>query len=92
MGYHFLLQNFRGSVVKNLPASAEAAEDVGLILRPERSLGEGNGNPLQYSCSKNPMDKTTWKATVHGVAKDWTRLSNLHTHAITHETEIFGGF
>ena len=38
--------------------------------------GEGNGNPLQYSCMENPMDRGTWQAIVHGVAKRWTRLSD----------------
>ena len=38
-------------------------------------LGEGNGNLLQYSCPENPMDRGAWQATVHGVAKSWTRLS-----------------
>ena len=52
-----------GSVVKNLPASAG---DVGSILGLERSPGEGNGNPLQYSCMENPMDRGAWQATVHG--------------------------
>ena len=41
-----------------------------------RSSGEGNGNPLQYSCLENPMDRGTWQATVHGVAKSQTRLRN----------------
>ena len=41
-----------------------------------RSPGEGNGNPLQYSCLENPMDGGAWWATVHGVAKSWTQLSN----------------
>ena len=41
-----------------------------------RSPGDGNGNPLQYSCLQNPMDGEAWWATVHGVAKSWTRLSN----------------
>ena len=39
------------------------------------SPGEGNGNVLQYSCLGNPMDRGAWQATVHGVAKSWTRLS-----------------
>ena len=38
--------------------------------------GEGNGNPLQYSCLENPMEEGAWQATVQGVAKSWTRLSN----------------
>ena len=41
-----------------------------------RSPGEGNGNPLQYHCLENPMDGGAWKATAHGVAKSWTRLSD----------------
>ena len=43
-----------------------------------RCPGEGNGNPLQYSCLGNPMDRGAWQATVHGVTKNWTRLS-MHT-------------
>ena len=39
-------------------------------------LGEGNGNPLQYSCLDNPMDREVWQATVHGVTKSWTQLSD----------------
>ena len=42
----------------------------------DRGLGEGNGNPLQYSCLENPMDGGAWQATVHGVAKSRTRLSD----------------
>ena len=41
-----------------------------------RSPGEVNGNPLQYSCLENPMDRGAWQSTVHGVAKSWTQLSN----------------
>ena len=55
-----------GSVVKNLPANAG---DSGLIPGSERSPGEGNGNPLQYSCLENPMDRGAWRATVHGVSE-----------------------
>ena len=62
-----------GSEVK---ASACNAEDLGLIPGSGRSPGEGNGNPLQYSCLENPMDGGAWWATVHGVAKSWTRLSD----------------
>ena len=60
------------SVVKNLPAKAR---DMGLSFGLGRS-SEGNGNPLQYSCLGNPMDRGSWWATVHGVAKSWTQLSN----------------
>ena len=56
--------------------SACNAGDLGLIPGSGRSPGEGNGNPLQYSCLENPMDKGAWWATVHGVAKSWTRLSD----------------
>ena len=50
--------------------------DPGLIPGLERSPGEGNGNPLQYSCLENPMDRGAWWATVHGIAKNQTRLSD----------------
>jgi len=43
--------------------------------------GEGNGNPLQYSCPENPMDRGAWRAMVHGVAENWTQLMWLSTHA-----------
>ena len=55
--------------------SACNAGDPGLIPGLGRSLGEGNGNPLQYSCLENPMDSGAWQSIVHGVAKSWTRLS-----------------
>ena len=61
------------SVVKE---SACQAGDAGLIPGSGRSPGKGNGNPLQYFCLGNPMDRGTWRATVHGVAKSQTRLSN----------------
>ena len=47
--------------------SACNARDLDLIPESERSSGEGNGNPLQYSCPENPMDRGVWQATVHGV-------------------------
>ena len=56
--------------------SACIAADLGLIPGSGRSPEEGNGNPLQYSCQDNPMGRGAWQATVHGVAKSWTRLSN----------------
>ena len=59
-----------GSVVKNLPANAGATGDVGSIPGLGRSSREGHGNPLQYSCLENPMDRGVWPATVHGVAKN----------------------
>ena len=68
-------------VVKNLPASAGDVRDSGLIPGLGRSPGGGNGNPLQYSCLENPMDRGAWQATVHRVAKSRTQLS---THACVH--------
>ena len=53
-------------MVKNLPANAG---NEGLIPGSGRSSGEGNGNPFQYSCLENPMDRGAWWATVHGVTK-----------------------
>ena len=54
--------------------SACSAEDLGLIPGSGRSLGVGNGNPFQYSCLENPMDRRAWWTTVHWVAKSWTHL------------------
>ena len=62
-----------GSEVK---VSACNAGDLGLIPGLGRSPGEGNGNPLQCSCLENPRDGGAWWATVHGVAKSWTQLSD----------------
>ena len=63
-------------VVKNPPANAGDTRDEGLIPGLRRSLGGGNGNPFQYSCLGNPMDRGAWWATVHEAAKSWTQLSN----------------
>ena len=54
-------------MVKNLP---DNAGDLGSIHGEGKSPGEGNGNPLQYSCQENPMDRGAWWATVHGIAKE----------------------
>jgi len=59
-----------GSLLKNPPASAGDGRDVGLIPGSGRSPGEGNGNPLQYLCLRNPMDREAWRATVCGIAKE----------------------
>ena len=61
-------------VVKNLPAKAGDRRNAGLIPGSGRYPGERHGNPLQYSCLGNPMDRGAWQATVHGVAKSQTRL------------------
>ena len=60
--------------VKNLPFRAGDLRDMGLIPESGRSLEEGNGNPLQYSCLENPMDRGAWLAMVQSVAKSRTRL------------------
>ena len=59
-------------MVKNLLVNAGYARDMGLIPGLGRSPGGGNGNPLQYSCLENPMDRGACWATVHRVAKSWT--------------------
>ena len=65
-------------VVKNLPANADSSLTPGLGRSPEG----GHGNPLQYSCLENPMDRRAWWATVHMVAKSQTRLKQLHIHSL----------
>ena len=62
-------------------ASDYNAGDPGSIPGSGRPPGEGNGNPLQYSCLENPMDGEAWWAIVHGVTKSRTRLSDLTSHA-----------
>ena len=78
--YHRATITLYENKTENLPptsevkASARNAGDLGSISRLGRSLGEGNGNPLQFSCLENSMDGGAWWATVHGVAKSRTRL------------------
>ena len=64
-----------GSAVKKPPANARD-RDVGTIPGSGKSPGEENGYPLQYSCLENPMDRETWWAIVHVLAKSWIQLSN----------------
>ena len=61
-------------VVKNLSANAGDLRDADLISGSGRSPGGGHGNPLQYSCLENPMDRGAWWATVYGAAKSQTQL------------------
>ena len=68
-------------LVKNPAASVGVTRDTSLIFELGRSPGVGNGNPLQYSCLENFMNKGGWWATVRGVTKSWTRLKQLSTQA-----------
>ena len=63
-------------MVKDLPANLGSTRDAGSIPGLRRSPGEGTGNPLQYPCLENPMDRGEWWATVHRVEKSWTQLSD----------------
>ena len=67
-------------MIKNPLANALDTRDVDLIPGWGRSLGEGNGNPLQYSCLENPMDRGALQATVHGVTESWTQLKLVSIH------------
>ena len=60
-------------MVKNPPANAGDIRDAGFIPGVSRSLGGGNGKPLQYSCPADPMDRGAWRATVHRVVNSWTQ-------------------
>ena len=66
-------------VVSNLTANAGDTGDVGSIPGSGRAPGGGYSNPFQYFCLENPMNGGAWLATVHGVAKSWTRLKRLST-------------
>ena len=70
-------------MVKNPPANARDTRDAGLIPGSERPPGEGKGNPLQYSCLKNSMDRGAWPATVHVAAKQQMQLSTHNVSRIT---------
>ena len=67
-------------VLKNPPENAGDKRNEGSIPGLERAPGEGNGNPLQYSCLEKPMDRGAWWATVHRVTKSQTRLKWQHEH------------
>ena len=68
----------RASLVVQSVKSLPAMGDLGLIPGSGRFSGEGNGNPPQYSCLESPMERGAWQATVHGVAKSRTQLSDFH--------------
>ena len=69
-------------LVKNPPANAGDVRDMGLIPGSGRNPGKGHGNPLQYSCLENPMDRGAWQATVHRVAQCGTWLKQLSTQHV----------
>ena len=73
-----------GTMVKNMPANEGDTGDMGSI--PGSGRSHGGGNPLQYSCLKNPMDRGAWRATVHGVAKSWTWLGDSTTETAREKT------
>ena len=77
-------------VVKNPSANAGRRKRHGFNPWVGRSPGGEHGNPLQYSCLENPMDRGTWRATVHGVAKSGTQLKplSIHTHTHTHTESL----
>ena len=73
-------------LVKNPPTNAQDARDGGTVPGSGRSPGEGHGNPFQYSCLENLMDRGAWWATVYGVAKSQTQQTvhtrtRMHTHS-----------
>ena len=68
-------------VVKNPLANAGNLRDADSIPELGRSPGGRQGNPLHHSCLENPMDRGAWQATVHRVAKNWTQIKQLSTHA-----------
>ena len=70
-----------GTVVKNLPANTGDMREVGSIPGSGRYPGTGHGNPLQYSCLENPMDRGAWQVMVYRVAKSQRWLKQLSTHA-----------
>ena len=67
-------------VVKSRLSLQENIRDVGLIPALGRSTGDGHGNPVQYSCLENPMDRGVWQAAVHRAIKSWTLLKGLSMH------------
>ena len=78
-----LLGLLGGSVLKDLPANAGHARDVGLIPGSGRSPGGGSGNLLQYSCLENSTDRESWRATVHGVIKESNTTDQLNITTTT---------
>ena len=71
-------------VVKNLPANAADVRVMGSISELGSSPRRKHGNPIQYSCLENPMERGAWLYMVHKIAKSQTQLSNYHFHKHTH--------
>ena len=86
LSFHFHLGSLGGSVVKNPPANAGDSGVMGSIPGSERFSGGGHGNPLQYSCLGNLMDRGAWWATVHTVAEsditEATKHACMHFHSV----------
>ena len=77
-------------MVKNLFANAGDVRDTGSIPGSGKSPGEGNGNPHQYACLVNPVDRGAWRATVHSISKSRTELKHLSTHTQLIRTYCIG--
>ena len=75
-------------MVKNLPANAREVRGLGLIDGSGGSPEEGNGNPLQYACLENPMDRQDWRVTVHSIAKSQTEVTYHHTVTYNHTSHF----
>ena len=75
-------------MVKNLPVNAGDIRDEGSIPGSGRSPGGGHGNPLQYSCLENPVDRGVWLATAHRFTKNQTQLKRLSIHTPTERCVI----
>ena len=77
---------YGGSAGQEPACQCRDARDAGSVPGLGRSSGEGNDNPLQYSCLENPMDRGAWQAVVHWVTKelDTTEYAHTHTHTHTH--------
>ena len=86
--YH--LSHQRSPPNRGFPAGSDSKESacnaggLGSVPELERSPGEGNGTPLQYSCLEHSMERGAWQTTVHGITKSWKRLSNSNTHTHTY--------
>ena len=87
---HMYRASLVAQLVTNLPANAGDTRQAGLIPWLGRSLGGGYGNPLQYSCLGNLMDRGAWQATVHGITElDTTELTCMHTYTCITESLCF---